>query len=153
MLDILLLVMGACQVRNVSKTVAGGGPFYLFGLKSPCLKGVLQHVHGLQCRSSDCNFRLEQFVWNNGTKGICPTPRFGDGVHARCSMGPSRSLALERVFFSLKSLCRRGLSGTILASNVTQMTVMFIFNDSYGSMGPTCHVRHLDLAIGAMSSP
>ena len=123
----------------------------LFGLKSPCLRGVPQHVHGLQCHSSDCNFRLEQFVWNNGTKGICPTPRFGDGVHARCSMGPSRSL--ERVFFSLKSPCRRGLSGTFLSSNVTQMTVIFIYNDSYGSMEPTGHAGHLDSVMGAMSSP
>ena len=85
---------------------------FFFGLKSPCLRGVPQHVHGLQCRSSDCNFRLEQFVWNNGTKGICPTPRFGDGVHARCSMGPSRSL--ERVFFSLKIPMSEGAQRHIL---------------------------------------
>ena len=37
---------------------------------------------------------------------------FGDGTHARCSMGPKQSL--ERVFFSRKSPCRRGVERHVL---------------------------------------
>ena len=40
-----------------------------------------------------------------------------------------------------------------LASNITQVTVISGWNDSYGSMGPKGHVEHLDLVMGAMSSP
>ena len=60
---------------------------------------------------------------------------------------------LRGSFLALKSPCRRGLSGTFLASNVTQMTVIFIYNDSYGSVGPMGHAGHLDSVMGAMSSP
>ena len=84
----------------------------LFGLKSPCQRGFPRHVLGLQCHSSGCKFWLHWFVWINGTQGTYPTSRFGDGGHVRCSMGPKRSL--ERVFFSLKSPCRRGVPRHIL---------------------------------------
>ena len=84
----------------------------LFGLNSPCLRGVQRHVLGLQCHSSDCKLWLEWFVWINGTQGTCPTSRFGDGGLDRCSMGPKRSL--ERVFFSLKSPCLRGVQQHVL---------------------------------------
>ena len=77
--------------------------------------------------------------------------RFGDGGRARCSMGPKRSL--ERVFFSLKSPCLRGVSGTFLSSNITQVAVIQVWNDSYGSMGPRRHVGHLASVMGAMPSP
>ena len=70
-------------------------------LKSPFLRGVQRHVHGLQCHQSGCNFWLECFIWIHEIRGACWTSRFGDGGHVRCSMGPKRSL--ERVFFSLKS--------------------------------------------------
>ena len=33
------------------------------------------------------------------------------------------------------------------------MAVISVWNDSYGSMGPLGHVGHLDLVMGAMSSP
>ena len=75
--------------------------------------------------------------------------RFGDGGHARCSMGPKGSL--EMVFFSLKSPCLRA-SGIFLASDITQMAVISGLYGSYGSMGPEGHVRCLDLVIGGMPS-
>ena len=123
----------------------------LFRLKSPCLRGVQRHVLDLQCHSSGCNFWLEWFVWINGTQGTCATSRFRDGGHAKCSMGPKRSL--ERVFFGLKSPCLRGFNGTFLASNVTQVTVISGWNDLYESMGTKGHVGHLASVIGSMPSP
>ena len=86
-----------------------------------------------------------------GLEGACLTSRFGDGGHARCSMGPKRSL--ERVFFSLKSPCLRGFNGTFLASNVIQVTVISGWNDLYESMGTKGHVGHLASVIGSMPSP
>ena len=70
----------------------------LISLKSPCLRKVQRHVHGLQCHQSGCNFWLEWFVWINGTWWTCQTSRFGDGGHGRCSMGSKRSL--ERNFLT-----------------------------------------------------
>ena len=84
----------------------------LFGLKSPCLRRVQQHVLGLQCHPSGCSFWLEWFICINGTQGTCQTSRVGDGGHERCSMSPKRSL--ERVFFSLKSTCLREIQRHIL---------------------------------------
>ena len=84
----------------------------LFGLKSQCLGGVELHVLGLQCHPRDCNFWLEWFVWINGTQRTCQTPTFGYRGHVRCAMSPKR--LLERVFFSLKSLCRRGVQRHVL---------------------------------------
>ena len=69
-----------------------------YSLKSPFWRGVEWHVHGLQCCPSDCDFWLEWFVWINATQGTYQTPRIGDGGHARCPMGPKRSL--EWVFIS-----------------------------------------------------
>ena len=123
----------------------------LFGLKSPCLRGVPRHVLGLQCHPSGCRFWLGWFLWINGTGGTCQRSRFGDGGHTRCSMGPNQSL--ERVFFSLKSPYLMGFSGTFLASNVTQVTVISAWNDSCGSMGPKGHIGHLASVIGSMPSP
>ena len=60
----------------------------LFGQKSPCLRGVPRHILGLQCHPSGCNFWLERFSWINGTGRTFQRSRFGDGIHARCSMGP-----------------------------------------------------------------
>ena len=84
----------------------------LFCLNSRCLRGIERHVLGLQCHSSSCNFKLEWFIWINGTWGACQTSRFGDGGPARCSMGPKQSL--ERVFFSLKSPFLRGVERHVL---------------------------------------
>ena len=72
---------------------------------------------------------------------------FGDGGHARCSMGPKSSL--ERVFFSLKTPFLF-LSGTFLTSNVSRVAVISCWNGLYGTMGPKEHDRHLDLLMGAM---
>ena len=48
---------------------------------------------------------------------------FDDRGHAKCAMGPKQSL--ERVLFGLKSPClRAGLSGTFMASNVTNVAVI-----------------------------
>ena len=63
---------------------------------------------------------------------------FVDGGHDRRSMGPKQSL--ERVFFSLKIPMSEGLSGTFLVSNVTQVAVISVWNDSNGYMGPLGHV-------------
>ena len=79
---------------NGSETVAGEG---LFMLVSPCLRGIQRLVLVLQCHPSGFNFRLELFVWINGTCGTCQTSSFGDGVHVKSSMGPKRWL--ERVTF------------------------------------------------------
>ena len=38
----------------------------IFGLKSPCLRGVQLHVLGLQRHPSGCNFWMEWFLWING---------------------------------------------------------------------------------------
>ena len=74
-------------MHNVSKTVAGGGHFWLEITMS---EGFFQqHVLGLQCHTSGCNVRLEWFVWINGTNETCPASIFGDGVHAKCSLGPN----------------------------------------------------------------
>ena len=51
-----------------------------FSLKSPCLRGAQWHVLGLQYHPSDCNFRLEWFLWIHGTQGTCPISRLGEGV-------------------------------------------------------------------------
>ena len=72
--------------------------------------------------------------------------RFGERGHDRFSMGRKRSL--DRVFFSLKSPCLRGLNVTFLASNVTKEAVISGWNGLYGSMGPGGHVRSLDLVMG-----
>ena len=67
-------------------------------------------------------------------------------------MGPKRSL--EKIFFSPKKPCLRGvLRGTFLSPNITQVAAISVWNDSYGSMGPLGHVRHLVLVMGAMTSP
>ena len=79
-----------------------------FSLKSPFLRGVERHSLALHCHSSGWHFGLEWFVWINGISGTYPMSRLGDGIPARCSMGPKRSL--ERVFFSLKSPFLRGVS-------------------------------------------
>ena len=120
----------------------------VFSLESPFRRGVERHVLGLQCRPSDCNFWLEWFMRINGTWGTYPNSRFGDGGHDRCAMGPKPSL--ERVFFSLKSPFLREVERYVVASNVTQVTVISGWNDSYGSMGPKWHIRRLGLVMGAM---
>ena len=83
-----------------------------FCLKSQFLRGVQRHIIGLQCHQSGWNFWLEWFMWINWTHCTWQTSRFGDGGHARCSMGPKPSL--ERVFFSLKSPCLRGVQRHVL---------------------------------------
>ena len=56
----------------------------------PFLRGVERHVLALQSHTSGCIFWFDWFVWVwiNGTQGTCHSSSFGDGVHARCSMGP-----------------------------------------------------------------
>ena len=66
-------------------------------------------------------------------------------------MGPK--LSLKRVVFSLKSPFLRGLSVTLLASNVAQVTVIYCLNGSYGSMRSGGHIRSLDLVMGALTGP
>ena len=65
-----------------------------FSPKLPCLWGVEveRYVLGLQCHSCGWNIWLKWFGWLNRTWGTYPMSRFGDGAHARCSMGPKRSL-------------------------------------------------------------
>ena len=58
---------------------------------------------------------------------------------------------LESIFFSLKSPFLRGFSGTFLASNVTQVTVISGWNGSYGSMGPEGHIRSLDVVMRVLT--
>ena len=94
---------------------------------------------------------MEWFIWIDGTQGTGQTVRFGDVGHARCSMGPKR--LLERGLFRLKYPCLRGFNGTFLASNVTQVTVISGWNDSYGSMGLVGHAGNLALVMGSMPSP
>ena len=66
---------------------------------------------------------------------------------------------LEKIFFSLKSPCMRlrGIQRHVLVlrlSDITQVAVISVWNDSYGSMGPGGHVEHLvSLVMGAMPSP
>ena len=43
-----------------------------------------------------------------------------------------------------------GFSGTFLASNVIQVTVISGWNGLYGPMRPGGHTRHLELVMGAM---
>ena len=86
----------------------------IFGLKSPCLRGLLQHVLGLQCHPSDCSFRSEWFVWINGTQGTHQAARIGDGGHVRCSISMVSKRFLEIVFISLKSPCLRGVERHVL---------------------------------------
>ena len=100
-------------MHNGSKTVAGGGVLFGLKVKSPCLRGVPHHVLGLQCHPMGCNFSMKWFVvWITVTQATCQTPRFGKLGHARRSMGPKRSL--ERVLFSLKSPCWRGVQRHVL---------------------------------------
>ena len=76
---------------------------------------------------------------------------FGDRGHGKCAMGPKQSL--KGVLFGLKSPCLRGLSGTFLSSNVTQVAVISGLNDLHESMGSVGHAGHLALAMGSMPSP
>ena len=105
------LVMGAMPSAQWVRNDGSRGSFF-FCLKSPFLRVVQQHVLGLQCLQSGCDFRLEWFIRINGTWLTCRIPRFGDGDHARCSMGST--LSLERVFFSLKSPFLRGVQRHVL---------------------------------------
>ena len=68
-------------------------------------------------------------------------------------MGPKRSL--DRVIFSLKSPCLRGVQWQVLSSNVTRAVVFSGWNGLYlyGSMGPVGHVGHLASVMGSMPSP
>ena len=106
----LTAVIGGCQMCNGSKTPKQSLKGVIFGLKSPCsheAEGFFQqHVLGLQCHPSGCSFWLEWFVWINGIGVTCQMTSFGDGGHARCSMGRKRSIG--RVFFSMKSPFLRG---------------------------------------------
>ena len=95
-----------CAMGPKQSLGAWGGPFWP-EIPMSELRGVLRHVLGLQFYPTGCNFWLEWFLCINGTGGTCQASRFGGGVHARCSMSPKR--LLERVFFSLKSPCLRGV--------------------------------------------
>ena len=75
---------------------------------------------------------------------------FGDIGHVKCAMGPKQSL--EAVLFGLKSPCLGGIGTPFLASNVAQVTVIYGWHGSYGSMKPEGHVRSLDLVMGAVPS-
>ena len=70
--------------------------------------------------------------------------RFGDGGPARCSIGPK--LSLERVFYSLKSPCLRGVERHILGLKCR----ICGWNGVDGSMGPGEHIHSLDLVMEAM---
>jgi len=119
-----------------------------YSLKSPFWRGVQRHIHGLQCRPSDCDFWLEWFGWINGTWGTYQKSRFGDGGPERCSMGPKP--LFERVFFSLKSPFLRGGQRHVHGLNVTKVAGISGWNGSCGSIGPIVHGRRLDLVMGAM---
>ena len=86
----------------------------LFGGKSQCQKRCSVATFGIHSHPNGCKFRLEWIIWIDGTQGTYQTPIsiFGDGGYARPPMGPKRSL--ERVFFSLKSPCLRGLRWHVL---------------------------------------
>ena len=101
-LDLVMGAMtGAQWVRN--DCLRGS----IFGIKSQFLRGVQRHILGLQCHQSGCNVCLERFGWINRSLWTYPMSSFGDGGHARCSMGPKR--LLERVVFSLKLPFLRGI--------------------------------------------
>ena len=121
----------------------------LFGGKSPCWKRGSVATFGIHSHRRGCNFRLEWFVWIHGTQVTCPTPRFGDGGHARCSMGSKRSL--ERIFFSLKSPCLGRFQRHVLGLQCHSNDCTFDRNDLYRSMGPGGHVKHLVFVMMAMS--
>ena len=79
---------------------------------------------------------------------------FGDMGHAKCAMGPKQSLV--GVLFGLKSGAPMSEGGSAARSwppVSPQVTVSSRWNGSYGSMGSGGHVRHLDLVMGAMTSP
>ena len=63
-------------------------------------------------------------------------------------MGPKQ--LLEGVFVGLKSPCLRGLSGTVLAPNVTKVAEIPGWNGLDGSMGPWGHIICLYLVMGAL---
>ena len=118
-------INGICGTYPMSRSGDGGpercsmGPKpsferVFFSLKSPFLRGVQRHVHGLQCHQSGCNFWLEWFGWINGTQGICQMSSFGDGGPDRCSMSPKPKPSLESVFYSLKSPFLRGVQWHVL---------------------------------------
>jgi len=53
----------------------------LFGGKSPCPKGDLVATFGIHNHPRDCNFRLQQFVGINGTKGVHLITQSDSGGH------------------------------------------------------------------------
>ena len=108
-------------MHNVSKTVAGGGHFWLEITMSE--GGFQQHVLGLQCHTSGCNVRLEWFVWINGTN-------------------------VSPVKFSCLSL--RGSQWPRLAYIATQVTVISGCSSLLGSMGPRAHTKYLRQAVGVI---
>ena len=120
----------------------------IFSLKSPFLRGVEQHVLGLKCHSSGCNFWLEWFIWINATWKEHPKFSFGDGGPDRCSLGPKRSL--ERVLLSLKSPFLRGVERYVLGLQCDQSDCNSGWNGSYGSMGPEGYITCVDLVMRAM---
>ena len=130
-----------------------GGVLFGLKVKSPCLRGVPHHVLGLQCHPMGCNFSMEwSVVWITVTQATCQTPRFGKLGHARRSMGPKRSL--ERVLFSLKSPCWRGVQRHVLCLECHRQVVGISgWNGWYGSMGSVRRVGHLASVNGSMPSP
>ena len=45
-------------------------------------------MYGIHSHPGDCNFRLQQFVGINETKGAHQIPQSGSGGHIACSVGP-----------------------------------------------------------------
>ena len=74
-----------------------GGPFLAEILMSEAVGVDPQHILGLQCHSSGCNFWFGMVIMDQWDPWTFPTSRFGDGGHERYSMGSKRSF--ERVFF------------------------------------------------------
>ena len=73
---------------------------------------------------------------------------FGDGGHAKSSMGPKRWL--EVVLFGGKSPCRMGIQWPLLAYIATQVTVISGCSSLLGSVGPRAYTNYLSQAVGAI---
>ena len=106
---------------------------------------------GLQCRPSDCDFRLEWFIRIGGIRGTYQSLDLvmGDLPGAQCQW--VRNDRLRWSFLALNPHVGGGLSGTFFASAVTQLAVITGWDALYGSMGPGGHIRCLDLVMGGMT--
>ena len=58
-----------------------------FFAEKPMLEGGSVATYGIHSPSSDCNFRLQQFVRIVGTKGAYQIPQSGTEGYSACSVG------------------------------------------------------------------